>query len=141
MEIEEQNVDKGKKDQWAAAAVFSLMIVYISEYNRLTSENKLTTEIKETTNLWKEKCFNFFKENKLIPESSQESEFLQNSIQNFDKLLDYLEPSLAAEYKIKFSKRFSMTKRSKIFVGGCIVITAIILIIRFIVLQQPLFSG
>ncbi|KKL20278.1 hypothetical protein LCGC14_2457040, partial [marine sediment metagenome] len=85
--------------------------------------------------------FNFFKENKLIPESSQESTFLENSIQNFDKLLDYLEPSLAAEYKIKFSKRFSMTKRSKIFVGGCIVITAIILIIRFIVLQQPLFSG
>ncbi len=143
MEIEEENINKGKAEQWAPAAVFSLMIAYISAYNRLASENKLTSKIKESTKLWTEKCYNFFKENKLINESSQESTFLENSIQNFDKLLDYLEPSLAAEYKIKFSKRFSisMTKRSKIFVVGFIVITAIILIIRFIVLQQPLFSG
>jgi len=115
MEIEEQNVNKGKRDQWAGAAVYSLMIAYISEYNRLASENKLTLRIKASTNLWKEKCHNFFKENKLIPESSQESEFLENSIKNFDNLLDYLEPSLASEYKIKFSKRFGKIKFSKRF--------------------------
>jgi len=141
MEIEEENINKGKKEQWTSATVFSLMIAYISEYNRLASENKLTSEIKESTNLWSEKCYSFFKENKLIPESSHKSTFLENSIQNFDNLLDYLEPSLAAEYNIKFSKWSSITRRSKIFVVGCIIITAIILIFRYIVFQQPLFSG
>ena len=140
MEIEEENINKGKKELWAAATVFSLMIAYISEYNRLASENKLTLKIKESANLWKEKCYNFFLENKLIPESAEESTFLENCNQNFDKLLDYLEPSLATEYKTKFSKRFGITRRSKIILGGCIVITAIILIIRFIFFQQPLFS-
>lgn len=100
MEIEEENVNKGKKEHWAAAAVFSLMITYISLYNSLVSENKSTLKIKEATDLWTEKCYNFFKENKLIPELFEKSIFLENSIQNFDKHLDYLEPSLAEEYKI-----------------------------------------
>lgn len=141
MEIEEQNVNKGKRDQWAGAAVYSLMIAHISEYNRLASENKLTLRIKASTNLWKEKCYNFFKENKLIPESSQESEFLENSIQNFDNLLEHLEPSLAEEYKIKSSKRFSDKQRTRIVVGACIVVAAIIVILRVVVFQEPLFSG
>jgi len=140
MDIEEQNVDKGKREQWAGAAVYSLMVAYVSEYNRLVTEKQLTLRIKASTNLWKEKCYNFFMENKLIPESSQDSEFLENSIQNFDNLLNYLEPSLEAEYKVKFSKGFSFTRRVKLIVGGCIAITAIILIFRFIVFQQPIFS-
>ena len=100
MELEEKNVKKGKKDRWAAAAVFSLMIAYINEYNRLAAENKLTSKIKEAANLWEEKCHNFFKENKMISKDAEESKFLEYSIKNFDSVLEYLEPSLQSEYKI-----------------------------------------
>ena len=141
LELEEQNVKNKKDDQWSAAAVLFLMISYISEYNKLNAEDKLTPQVKESTDLWKDKCYDFFKKNNLISESASESEFLHNSIENFDDLLKYFEPTLAEEFGGKSYKRFGLTKRNKIIIGACIGAAAIILIIRLIVLQQPLFSG
>lgn len=141
LNIEKEFLSKKRQDLWSGPAVFSLMIAYISEYNKLNSENKETKKVKESTDEWTEKCFIFFKENSLIPEDTPESEFVGNSIKNFDEILDYLEPSLAKEYKIKVSRKLNLTKRSKIVIGVAVAITAIILILRLIVIQQPLFSG
>lgn len=114
-------------EKWSYAAMFSCMIACIYQYNKIVKEHfdnktpysKENEEFSNKTNGFEESCHGMLIENKIITRFANENEFVDFCIQNYNNILDKLEPNVeglflrgkTSQWNIQYGKVEDLEKK------------------------------